>query len=78
MRVFNMTSDTTLASTTPVETWNLGVGAIYGAAIDNGFMWINSGGGNTYGFSVVPEPGTFALLAASVLSLLTWAWCRRK
>ncbi len=78
MYVYNLSSDTALSSTTPVSTWDpAGIGSIYGAAIDNGFMWLTSGGGTTYGYAV-PEPGTFALVGIGLLTLIAYAWRKQQ
>lgn len=78
MRVFDLNSNTALTSTTATHIWDPeGIGPIYGAAIDNGFMWLNSGGGTTYGYAV-PEPGTFALAGIGLLTLIAYAWRKQQ
>lgn len=45
----------------------------------DGTVWVVTGNGNTNGsFAVVPEPNTLALLAGALLSLIVYAWRRRK
>jgi hypothetical protein len=62
MYVYDLASDTSLVSTTPVNVWDPDrINQIYGAAIDNGFMWLASGGGITDGYTV-PEPSSWLLL----------------
>ena len=43
-----------------------GIDQIYGAAIDNGFMWLASGGGITDGYTV-PEPSSCVLLLGGLV-----------
>ena len=75
MYVYNLAGDTALESTTPVHTWDpAGIGRIYGAAIDDGFLWLASGSGQTYGFAI-PEPHAAWLLLAAALG---WAIARRR
>jgi hypothetical protein len=50
--VYNLTNSTTLASTTPTTVCNPdGIGAIYGMAIDEGFVWLSTSLGKVYGYT---------------------------
>ena len=78
MYVYDLTNDTTLTLTTPVDTWDpAGINQIYGAAISNGFMWLTSGSGQTYGY-IVPEPTASVLLVTGLIGLLACAWHKRR
>jgi hypothetical protein len=73
MYVYDLLSDTSLVSTTAVNIWDPdGIDQIYGAAIDNGFMWLASAGGITDGY-MVPEPSSWVLLLGG---LVLGAMCR--
>ena len=67
MAVYDLAGDTSLASTTPVGVWDPeGIDQIYGAAIDNGLMWLAGGGGVTSGY-MVPEPSSCVLLLGGLV-----------
>ena len=77
--------------TTGVGVWELADfnydGEVDGADVDIWKLMVGSsinpsgglsGGGMSLSASIVPEPGTLALLAAGLLGLLCYAWRKRK
>jgi len=67
MAVYELASDTSLVSTTPVGVWDPeGIDRIYGAAIDNGVMWLAGANGVTCGY-MVPEPSSCVLLLGGLV-----------
>lgn len=68
--VYALATDTSLAASAPVWLDPPGIDAIYGAAIDNNFLWLTSSSGRTYGYQIVPEPASLLLLSVTGLMLL--------